>query len=49
VALERDADGTPSWSGFPRVRPRTTSGTPCTAGIVVENRRPIAFVFPALE
>jgi hypothetical protein len=49
VALERDADGSPSWSGFPRVRPRTASGTPCSAGIVVENRRPIAFVFPALE
>ena len=49
VALERDADGSPAWSGFPRVRPRTASGTPCSAGIVVENRRPIAFVFPALE
>jgi HlyD family secretion protein len=49
VALERDADGSPVWSGFPRVRPRTASGTPCTAGIVVENRRPISFVFPALE
>jgi hypothetical protein len=49
VALERDADGSPRWSGFPRNRPRSASGTPCSAGIVVENRRPIAFVFPALE
>jgi hypothetical protein len=49
LALERDADGSPAWSGFPRVRPHTSSGTPCSAGIVVEDRRPIAFVFPSLE
>jgi hypothetical protein len=49
LQLERDADGSPAWSGFPRVRPHTASGTPCSAGVVVENRRPIAFVFPSLE
>jgi len=49
IALERDLDGSLAWSGFPRVRPRSASGTPCTAGIVVENRRPISFVFPSLE
>jgi len=49
VALGRDALGEPQWSGFARSRPRVVSGTPVSAGVVVEDRHPIAFVFPPLR
>lgn len=49
VALERDAGGEPVWSGAARARPRVISGMPCSLGVVVENRHPIAFIIPPLR
>ena len=47
IALDLDAQGNLIWSGL-RSAARTLSvGTPCTATIVVEERRPISFVLPA--
>jgi hypothetical protein len=49
ISLSRDASGEPRWSGGARNRPRVASGTLCSAGVVVEMRKPIAFVFAPLR
>lgn len=46
IALDVDSHGSFVWSGFTSARRGLSAGMPCYATIVVEERRPIAFVLP---